>query len=627
MANCIAKIGEWLVAMFAAVMRTMFPGVCIIKFTLCRRKNAKNFLPGAKEEISYLKKHKVDKDFLQAREWSLETEEWLLEKGNFSLVSRIYPASDDKLFCLLLQKAEESPSNPYEGEVVQLLRKRTPSNATLKWMWANYPQTTFNVAQRAGDIFNGYAVEDIPAEKREHFLSLWFGDNPDVWAERVFTAIINKKEMTKDERKLIEQAVPVLLKDEFDFSTYMEKLIEFNFDTEAIRQRYDGVCPYIFGKEMNDWSAHGVSVICAVLPKVWGRSDAWEKTAWKWRYDDTVQAAFLDVLPKNDLESFKKVAEVISVYWVAAKALSWLRSSYRGHEAENIRLNMLDVQARSARIAVDILSIMNRLTDGDNRIPDLRSRLVKNVSGADSNYLLSFFPFKDWEEETAKDAIRKLVELNRFPNSRIEELSASLQAVAREEQEIASEIRAIGDNTSRLPWLREVKLHARSEAYLLTYRYGYVGRYDSVQECGNAWLYIETHRLEDEAFAALCEAPWMESGAAFIRHYAEKWGLTEDNYKALVVSNAYSWLAPELRPFVLTPEQMAIEAAAKEAEQGKKAADDAFEAAKAEAENAVEAAKEAEAAKKAAEAAFEAAKVEAENAVEAAEKADAAEEA
>ena len=592
-----SKIGECLVGIFAWVMKTILPASVLIE---------KNWgMPRAKAQVRYLHEHHelcVDIKFLRARNWHIAAMRYLIKNGYYALVDQITPDKENPEFQYLIGAR---PMNTFSGSVsdsrykkavMSLLKGKTPNNETISWLKMNNIELFIYLLDNCPQIFNGLSYEEvreIEGTDRLFPLDSWMSSKDvaiaRLWAERVFSAILNKdkEEITEDERKLIEQSVPVLLKDEFDFSTYMEKLIEFNFDTEPIRQRYDGNCPYSFGKKVSDWYAHGVSVICAVLPKVWGRSDAWEKTAWKWRYDNTVQAALLDVLPKNDLESFEKVADLVDSYEVAAKALGWLTSSYRRNEqkAMSIWNMMLNVQARSAGNGWEIKSIMERLPTGDSWIPVLRLRMVEKVSGADDTALMEFFPFSDWEKETAEEAIRKLFKLDRFPVSKIAELSEDLQSVAREEQEIASEIKALTNHMS--DELIAHKLHGRSESYLLTHNLAYAT--DWLDEKLWPWKYCLNNRLEDEAFAAMLKAGYrIDVAAPFIRRYAKKWGLTPNNYYDLLASYM-SYLGPIVRDFVLTPEQMAIEAAEKEAEEAKKVANDAFEAAKIDASVAVEA--------------------------------------
>ena len=203
-----------------------------------------------------------------------------------------------------------------------------------------------------------------------------------------------------------------------------------------------------------------------------------------------------------------------------------LARSVNSPSAGNIALNMLGVEYR----------------DG------ILKRMVETAETRyDMHVLLGWFPFATWPVETAKEALKKAIEKDDFPNDRMSELAESLQDYVKDRLEVQAELAFLFQYKIPEDVMRR-KLHPESEVVLFAHSYSHFANQP-------AKVYVESNELSDAGFKQLATVQRIENygvgdiAKELIRLYANNHGLSKQNYIDLM-SGPYKELAPELKGYL-----------------------------------------------------------------------------
>ncbi len=516
------SFGELILDVWAAIMRVVMTQYCVKSLTLKSRKHAENFLPGEEKEMKIIAQKEYDEQFLKARRWSAATRVKLLSlevralagdavteeelqaaygTGDVSLliaVMRVYTPNRKNMLRFLSEK----DSTVVDGEyfMVHVARQVPTAFASLK----------------AWEIL-GCEEEQAPELGiRWDIAKVLAGVCPS-WAPLFMRELLKVPGVTEGEgKKLFRFFFSIAIKGNQDISDLVSDIRRF-FPELCAELRFSSNAEYKYlGK-----------CFCVLFPEL-RKSMVRQEELSLWD------------IPKNKVSS------------VLGEAYAWLYCGVNrllGNRDVSACL-LREMRALSAvltdqefeylinRLAYSVcyagsLSRLYSLTHNVENKGVIEAQLAKNgeVGG--------FFPFKGWQkEETILLALNAMAARQTLPVDRLGELTPEQQKYALAAMEAYSQIAAMKrGRAGELVLLKSLQLTA--EFFLV----------DST-DWKSKTLYNERFKMAPATFRRLVASSYHEKTEALICAYAQKWGLTQEQYRALLQSS-YKGVAPFLQSRVV----------------------------------------------------------------------------
>ncbi len=558
-------IGAWILNVFAAIMRVSFPQLCCKYFTKikegCRDQEhyakLKLFLPGEAKELRAIKKLKLSWDEISDHVWSPETELALLKEGNYALIGKIRGGDTEALDVICATGDADL--------IAKVFAQATPSNYYLKkWLFEAKADVVAGVLKRVPVAFNSLSYDDV---NNLNYVGVLVNsaseenasDKQKKSAQKWATEVVTRNEfmncsLSNQESELFESAMSVLLNADYDFSKYMENLQRWH------RRWYCSI------RDHASTSAYCEEYLIERLPRIWYLADAKEERFAQYSGQNCVTEKgdarrWMTLVRKNIWRPRVAIAALRTCTYLSynnpgAAVVDLQRelvSSAQQFNVIEIALGKLPEQYQSqlqSKLYGSITTVAEAMKALEllpaSYHKGIRAKIAEIAIEYDAEKLLSYWPFDGWEGSVAASVVRKLSIYKWLPLDKLTELPKHLQNVALEELEIQAELGVIHSFTSaEMEKLIEKKLHSRSEVTLLTARNETVSTYGE--------KYVSLHKMSDRTFSAIvlrtldAHRDSIESTLKkVISLHAEKWGLSEENYKALLQS-PYSSLAALLK--------------------------------------------------------------------------------
>ena len=544
------NFGAWMLDIFAAVMVTLFPTLCVKKYTKKSNKNAQKFLPGAEKEFELISDLGFNGEELKERVWSKETRIRLLERLNYALISDIQ--SEEELDVVL--------DRGFNQQVVAALKVYTPSKAKLEKMIHSLSQAKLEAIIRQIPLLfrplSAWEVLGIEQDKSCKESGYWMYAKLLIEADPKKWAVPFMREVDKIPPSQRSEQVETIFRQGFDAA------FELKLDLSSLIVEMSVVYPEMYTKILDNSQLYRDEDFYPYFREMFSQLMKY--------LDDSVDDIRFGCSDGADDEHWRYEAfRWLSIGYYKAKSPAYFTCL-----AE--KLNVL--KSRLSQKAFDqlcrrLLEVVPVAQKGDllyqhlpaEYRPELFERMVELVTESkDSKYLLPYFPFAGQSKKLAARAILTLVRAKEFPVERLSELKENLQTVAIEEMEGLSQIEALrtGEESAITDLLTTTKLYPLAECYL-------VGDFEhtcSVSKYGeNFLLYNEHFKLSDVAFKSMLHVMGCVSREGFVLPYAKKWGISKDLYYSLLGSN-FSKVAPYVKKYII--------AGGETAEQTEKTADE-----------------------------------------------------
>ena len=570
------KIGEWLVAIFAAVMRNLFPTLSVKYFTKYkdtdssriiywdekeRKEKAMRYLPSVEAQLRAVSKLQLTEEEIRCRVWSRETIKEMFRQGNFALISTLTGADED-LFEVIVKSGNSK-------KTAEAFAKATPKVYYLRDFLKN-ALNAVAVFKLAPQAFNALDYSDIPEGRKKEFLGTILLPGMEErskaekaaiqsWAEKLYGALVGRDEsaadMDDDDKFLFEAAVKMLVKTK-----------DLSKDLWLIRNNHSQAYGLLFEAIKKGGNRYIASYLRMALPEAkkalagedvkFSKVEAydWLDVAMSHIDNPDVQGAILasledELAKENPEDNAYNVMQALLVnrvcLWCHVKrALRVLPKIFSSNLEKRLVASVYN--AESAEQCLSMVS--------ESYADELVVKMIKYTTDQEkAGTLLGYFPFSNWSSELAEKAVRKLAELQALPMDKFAELPEDLQKVAEEELEICSQYKCLesGKSDSVMEMMKH-PLRSKVELYLFIGSYHFYAN-SYVEE------YIRNNRVVDESnFRALCHMQHDSNGyetqgyvdvEALLLLYAEKHGLTRQNWLDLM-NSPYSRLAPNLKQYV-----------------------------------------------------------------------------
>lgn len=541
---CFKNFCERVLRAYAAIMRTLFPTYCVKFKTLNylktkhggsrKNENATLFLPGVEKELKAIEKLQLGEAALKTRVWSCGTELELLKKGNFALISRV---KTEEALNLVVEQG-------YINPICEAFKVYTPSKNYLLNLIRHWDRAKlFAVIAGVPSAFDSLTAAEILGvdEKRAYKdKELWvvaqelIKAKPEKWTSKFINEVMKivPSRLNDEAKATLELCVRTAMEKNIDIANSMAYLMVFHpnlyvmlriaLAKDAGGHKLISYVRVMFPQFISKLGKNFGAIYAKNGPSTWAQSEMkfFEETeAAVWLYF-ALRPATIDLVIDNLSEIKTRVSE----------------KTFQAVEDDVFTF------ATGAR---EVLALMKFYKDDAKKQEELREKLLKAASPAT---LREFYPFNGWNAEQAEKAVRAMAVGKTLPED-LSALSEKLQAAAIEELEIQSEIAVICHGTcGEKETLMQQKLHPRSEAVLVSHYYGTLESYVP--------QYIQNNRMSESAFKVLVSNirdsqnyGIEECVPKLVRLHAERWGLSEKNYKDLMQSAHYSKLAAVLKKY------------------------------------------------------------------------------
>lgn len=518
------SFGEFVLSVWVAVVRTVFPRYCVKCLTLKTRRNAQRYLLGSKKELKLIDKLKLSNDEIAARLWSRETKLAVLSRGCCALLSDVH--TEEELDVVMRYYSVESivkalrVYTPSKEKMCEMCRLR--SNETLVEIVKEVP-SVFNTL-KAFEILGAKKGNKIPAIEPRWEVAVALAKRAPFWAPEFLLQLreIVPNHLGEEGQKLMSEFFDIAFEAKANVSEMMPyfsvfqpemyaKVREHHWDYE-ISPYFRMMFPQLLKYMKRDFCKTSFADI-TVVGKLTTEEDAY---AWL----------------KIGFERMSKPA----VYSVLLEHLADIKA-YSGKELFEELFNEMIAKAKTGD---DLL----KLYAFEPEHPSLPEAIVSRLQEDGASVVRQIFPFKGWPDKLAVKAIKVLIAKNEFPVERLSELSEAVQQVALVEMESRSQIVSIDTGYTSDLIAEGRALHPAAERHLLVQ-----------QHMASAQLaYIEQVRLHESTVSWILHnstALALEARKDFIFRYAQKWGLTEAQYLH-VLQSFIANQAPFLKKYVKT---------------------------------------------------------------------------
>lgn len=538
-------VGAWILNVFAAIMRVSFPQLCCKYFTKKGRRNAEKFLPSLEEQKKAFM-HILNAD-IPKRVWSKEFRIWMLQMKEYSLIADC--ASQEELAEVLFK-----PCSTAIRSVA--VRRCTPTHdMILKFVneTEKFSEVT-DLATAVPAAFSSLSAEEIlgtGSNERRKLMLATLNKYPGYLTERrdLMLTMANKyPDYVTACLGIILSAPTSTGEDVFDVPLLVGVAIAKKLDLAPLLEQLKAKYPETYATVRENAMNMGTNSVMLVLK-------GFSLTSW--------------ALPAHMGKAYPKLIEDLNTVSVSGSledcydAMAWLSICYQMMDKQDI-CNMVlknweDIKECVSnsvyqQLSQKLVKSFSNAEQGKQVIklvdeglkPKAIDRLLDVLSDSSSGCLSDLFPFKEWNAEQQKKAIRLMARGKNLPVKRMKELSKELQELAIEELEIQSELSAFrSNNDAKMNELIMHKLHSRSEVALFCHSGYLVSNY--------GYRYVQAFQMDESSFGLMVMRTTDDykttiSGCIekIIRAHAEKWGLSEQNYRDLLQS-PYSSLAALLK--------------------------------------------------------------------------------
>lgn len=512
-----AKFSQWMLKVFAAVMQVFFPMLAIKKFTKnldkkgnpCKEK-ASLFCPGVKQEIKAIEKFGFLASDIRERQWSYETRLELLENKNYALISRI---ATEKELDIVVKHGDSLM-------IATALKVNVPKkNWLLRFICGTKHSIVSDVMFLQPTAFNALNVNDIlvlpidckirwnyleilvQAERKASKLHRW-----SLEVMKAYADIYNPSDINDDASKVFYTA----------FSVAIEKLHDISSLLPFLEKNYPNLYDMIW-KNYAKFGENIVPMAVERLPKI------------VQRLDDKVEC-----LSINAEDGDARTWLFINAIYIARPEVMRVVLDNWDIIVQKCHPNLVNEIIN--RISLEVVDI-GMFKEIYPKIPkEMQPQYCKRLlylvyqKLVPAKELGMFFPFTDWDEKSAKNAINLMAAEKALPLERLNELNSKLKSRAEMVLETQAEMAIIesGDKEDLMELIKN-KLHAKSELYLF--------RMAPLTNKGIIKAYNQMHKIDDYTFNQLILADWCSDLIQeFIFDYASQWGISSENYKKLLQS-------------------------------------------------------------------------------------------
>lgn len=514
-------IGVWMLSVFATIMKVLFSQLCCKYFTKKGRRNAEKFLPSLEEQKKAF--NKLQTEAIPKRVWSKDFRIWMLQMKEYSLIEDC--ASQEELAEVLFKPCDAS----IRSVAVQ---RCTPTHATIL-KFVNETKDINEVIALARAVpaaFESLAAAEVfgkgTAERCEVMWSI-VNRSPQKATDYI-NLIFSDEELLKGvDDVVVPSLVDTAISAKLGVTPYLAQLKQYFPDVyvkvreNVFRFKNEGERVFCEGFKLTkkDLSAENVDDLCTVA--VYGRLDE-EHDALAWLaigYQLVARQCVSDLIIDN---------------------LSFIKGrigdgAYR-QLCEKLVFNVPEIYHLKK-----LLPLVPRELEND-----AVERLLDLVYHDNRGQICDLFPFKGWSDVQQEKAVRLLAASKSLPLGWENTLSEALLHIAFEELEIQAELLTIyGNNDAEMNELIVHKLHSRSEIALFCHSGSRLSNYGH--------RYVQAFQMDESTFSAVVKRTTDDYTATIsgyveklIRAHAEKWGLSEQNYRDLLQS-PYNSLAALLK--------------------------------------------------------------------------------
>ncbi|MBP3688130.1 MAG: hypothetical protein J6J35_07205 [Alphaproteobacteria bacterium] len=546
------NFSEWMLDIFAAVMVSLFPTLCVRKFTKKSNKNAKKFLPGAEKELKAIEKLALSAEELTARVWSKDTRIALIKNHTRALLNDV--SSAEELEALYAERAAVV-------DITKAMRAYTPSKQLLLKMLhdESYKQFMLKVVEVFPAVVSQLEAWEILGVKKDEpykgaswdFACVLIEKLPRTWAVPFLMEVhkIAPRQRNEEALSIWQQAFEEAFKLKLDVSKLIVFMSVLNKE-QYLRivthyDKYEDFAPYF-----------------KVL--FWQLVKYLDGTSFN--------------LATGDVQMF--TGDTTDAYW-RREAFRWLKIGY--HLADNQSIcsvildNLKEIERRIDKAVFAQLCerISGAVTDELLRkafkllpsVPEYRRNLLAQALIFDRyvGTLEMFYPFTGMPEEMVSRAIDSLIEYDKFPVERMAELPADLQIDVFNKMETRAQIATIKGHLSDYFADEKAMKRLQPKAELVLFE---LSDYYREQKLA----YIQLFKMADEVFVQMVKSCNVDKPDLLVEAHASRWGLTEAQYVALLQSRV-KYVAPLVKRFVGKSEAelalLALDAKAKKESEAK----------------------------------------------------------
>lgn len=510
------SFSAWVLDVFAAVMVTLFPMLCVEKFTKKSNKNAKKFLPGAKKELKAIETLELSARELAERVWSKETRIALLKKHNRALVNDV--ASAEELEALYGEHAAVI-------DITKALRVYTPSKQLLLKMLhdKSYELIMLQVVRNFPAVVSQLDAWEILGVKKDEpykgtswgFARVLIEKEPKAWAVPFMMEVhkIAPRQRNEEALSIWEQAFSEAYSLKLDLSQLIVVMSVLN------KAQYTRIASHY--NRYEDFSPYFKAMFSQVVKYLDGTSFN---------------------LETNDVQTFAD--DTTDAYW-RREAFRWLQIGYCLAYNQIICDVILDNLAEIASRVDEAVyaQLCERISGvvGDSLIKkafellpaeqSYRRNLLEQALIFDRfGYMLEiFYPFTGMPEAMVSRAIDSLVKYDKFPVERMAELSSDLQTEVFNKMETRAQIGTLECHLSE--YFADLKAMKRLQPKAEMHLFEMSDFYRSQKIA-----YIQFFKMADEVFLQMIKSLQVDHLAELVEAYASHWGLTEEQYIALLQS-------------------------------------------------------------------------------------------
>lgn len=545
------SFGEFMLNVWAAILRVLFPRYCVKSLILKTNKNAEKYLLGVEKELRLIDKFQFSGEEIAARVWSQKTKVALLSRGSVALLSEV--KTEVELDAVI--------ATHRTCDLVTALRVYTPSREKMRMLCASLKlQVLMTLAQKVPSVFDSLTPLDILGVKEEEKVST----SVERWDVALELAKV-RPAWALTFLKVLRVVVPSQLGEK----GHKLMLEFFNIAFEA-KVDISEMMPYL-------------SVFFPELyTKVRENHDKYEKFS---SFFVMMFPQLLKFLKKEIISSMNAIS-ISGIQQPNQDVYAWLRIGYermrerqiydciqthlgqiRAHVVPGLFVELLEKMVSQASdfyslVALYPFSNVSKATQQEclekNVYSDsllflrttLQERMILKVEESWQGRApsLSFgFPFTDWGQKYAERAVVVMVKTNTFPSKRLNELSSELREVALREMEKKSQINAIKNYERVSELIYSTSLYPEAEQCFLALKHPKCSYDDVKQE------YVQKVCMKEAT------VQWLLTGAfsvlqsfeieKFLYLHAKQWGISQEQY-CMLVQGKLSHIAPFLLKYV-----------------------------------------------------------------------------
>jgi hypothetical protein len=481
--------GAW-----AVVLKKLAPKYCVRKKTVASNRYAELYLPGV--DIEYPIAQLMSNDEIRKHKWSAETRKKLLTTGNSALINSI--------------SSEEEVEYVFEScnteNTLKALSVYTPTKKFVANLMKKTPSAFITKAvERVPTIFKNLTVEEFIAGN----INLWKPavklaetDKSGEWAQKLIEHILDGGGSSIADK--LPQLISFALKAQKTLD--LKEIKEFDYNAYCVAVQIIGkngdkklYCKQFFPSIRQLKPMANIFTYIGKIGYHIGDENAepyvWLKIAYNNMHNEYIYGIFI-----NALHSLKAVVHP---------------------DLYNDIIQRMITACPSYSFAQKLMQLEQKLVNKQ----DLFASIYQLQSVKE---LCDFFPFTEWKEELAQNAITALISEKYFPVHRFEELSPELQKFAKDEFEAFAQLNAIRSSSTCADAVK-IKLQPKAERMLMS-------AYFNIQYVKE---YVENYKMEDASFHALIlsgEILKFDGVLEIVQLHAQKWGLTEKQYLWLLQS-------------------------------------------------------------------------------------------